>query len=480
MADPALLLIQGDSSLPGLSALSTAGGVAPGLAQGESGAQGQFSGLLQARLQGQGGQAPPGVAGAKKALPTDPLLQNPGDISPLDGKALPLALLDETQFLLPGISELELLSELPTVPVLTDAVMTGIPLDAEGEPVLLAGTVNPVTNGLLGSTLANISNTEPAAANASMQTKDPLRPLPGVIPQPLPGQGVGQDRNPATPLSPLNTVLAEKENIAQQVAQVSSMTKRPLSLNQRLSLERARSSVMATASVSSGQGDKSLSQDLLSMAGLQTRNTIQAAAAQAGIASLQNQPKLLADKLVTSTITAPFGEENTYSSVLSSVQPSTGSVTANSMPTLNVATPVGQQGWASEMGQRVSWMANTKLHEAQLQLHPRHLGPLEVRITFGQEQQLNVNFAVSNPAAREAVDAALPRLREMFEQQGMNLQDANVSEESFAEQQRRRNTETAEDGKFTHHDDEDLLSTSPLDSLPPPLISGEGLIDAYA
>jgi len=84
------------------------------------------------------------------------------------------------------------------------------------------------------------------------------------------------------------------------------------------------------------------------------------------------------------------------------------------MPTMSVATPVGQAGWATEMGQRVAWLAQGELREAQLQLHPRSLGPVEVRIAYGHEQQLNVSFSAANPLAREALDAALPRLREVY------------------------------------------------------------------
>ncbi len=147
-------------------------------------------------------------------------------------------------------------------------------------------------------------------------------------------------------------------------------------------------------------------------------------------------------------------------------------------PVLNVATFVGQPGWSSELGQRVSWMAGNQLREAQLQLHPRSLGPVEVRIAFGPEQQLTVNFSATNAVAREALEAALPRLREMFDQQGLNLGQADVSRESFAEQQRRR--EEGDSPAATQGDE-----PAPDGSLAPHPVGlvvnmAEGLLDAYA
>jgi len=154
---------------------------------------------------------------------------------------------------------------------------------------------------------------------------------------------------------------------------------------------------------------------------------------------------------------------------------------AGGTPVLNVATYAGQAGWASEVGQRVTWMVGNQLREAQLQLHPRSLGPVEVRITFGAEQQLTVNFSAANPVAREALEAALPRLREMFDQQGLNLGQADVSRESFAgRQQRREQGDALAAGRVPGSepvDDDDGLAAG----LAGPVVNvSEGLLDAYA
>jgi len=71
-------------------------------------------------------------------------------------------------------------------------------------------------------------------------------------------------------------------------------------------------------------------------------------------------------------------------------------------------------------------MANQDSHSASLQLNPRQLGPLEVRMSIeGDRAQLS--FVSNHAAVRDAVETALPRLREMLGTVGLIQVDVNVS-----------------------------------------------------
>ena len=167
------------------------------------------------------------------------------------------------------------------------------------------------------------------------------------------------------------------------------------------------------------------------------------------------------------------------SSALTGFSRLTASVITAPTPALQLPTQVGQPGWASELGQRVSWLAQNDIREAKLQLNPRSLGPVEVRISYGLDQQLSVNFTASNATAREALDIALPRLREMFEQQGLNLAEAKTSQESFTRQREKNNEQgepQAQMGKWPGEADNPSRQPVSLNSVP----IGEGIIDAYA
>lgn len=181
--------------------------------------------------------------------------------------------------------------------------------------------------------------------------------------------------------------------------------------------------------------------------------------------------------LSASSVTPSTATVEDASGLLSTLPRLNGTTASSFAPLMQVPTSVGQPGWASEVGQRVTWMAQSELREAQLQLHPRSLGPVEVRIAFGADQQLNVSFSATNPVAREALDAALPRLREMFEQQGLNLGDTDISQHSFADQHKNANEDASEHFGAVADDGE---NSSDHALVPGRILMGDGLIDAYA
>jgi flagellar hook-length control protein FliK len=94
-----------------------------------------------------------------------------------------------------------------------------------------------------------------------------------------------------------------------------------------------------------------------------------------------------------------------------------------------VSTPVGDAGFADEVGDKITWMANQRIQSASLQLTPEHLGPVEVRISM-QDGSASVSFNAAHADTRAALEQALPRLREMFSTQGLTLADASVSQQS--------------------------------------------------
>lgn len=78
---------------------------------------------------------------------------------------------------------------------------------------------------------------------------------------------------------------------------------------------------------------------------------------------------------------------------------------------------------------KVMWMSSQNLKTADIQMEPAQLGKLEVRIDMTQDQT-QVTFASPHADVREALDNGSQRLRELFAQQGMNLSNVNVSDQS--------------------------------------------------
>ncbi len=106
--------------------------------------------------------------------------------------------------------------------------------------------------------------------------------------------------------------------------------------------------------------------------------------------------------------------------------------------------PFQQAGWNNELSERVVWMANQKLQSAEIKMNPPHLGPIEVRLNISGDQA-QVQFSAPHGVVRDALESALPRLREMFGAQGMNLVDVNVSDQSGAD--KRRSADASADGR---------------------------------
>jgi len=111
----------------------------------------------------------------------------------------------------------------------------------------------------------------------------------------------------------------------------------------------------------------------------------------------------------------------------------------SALPTATLDTPLRQPGWDQALSERVMWVVNQKVQGVELKLNPAHLGPIEVRVQM-QNDQAQVSFVAQHAPVREALEAALPRLREMFSANGFNLVDVNVSQHSFAQQERHART----------------------------------------
>ncbi|MFT3737066.1 MAG: flagellar hook-length control protein FliK [Rhodocyclaceae bacterium] len=90
-----------------------------------------------------------------------------------------------------------------------------------------------------------------------------------------------------------------------------------------------------------------------------------------------------------------------------------------------VRTPVGQAGWAEEVGHKLVWTAQQDSGKAELVLTPAHLGRVEISIDL-KGDQASASFVAVNPVAREALQDAMPKLRDMLAQSGINLGQADV------------------------------------------------------
>ncbi|MCW8956420.1 MAG: flagellar hook-length control protein FliK, partial [Gammaproteobacteria bacterium] len=105
-----------------------------------------------------------------------------------------------------------------------------------------------------------------------------------------------------------------------------------------------------------------------------------------------------------------------------------------SSATTSISSSIQSQAWSQGLTDQVSWMMRGNIQSAAIRLNPAHLGPLEVKLSI-EDDVARLSFVSSHAPVREALDAAMPRLREMLEQQGINLADVDISQHSEQGQQ---------------------------------------------
>ncbi|MCB1742886.1 MAG: flagellar hook-length control protein FliK [Gammaproteobacteria bacterium] len=158
---------------------------------------------------------------------------------------------------------------------------------------------------------------------------------------------------------------------------------------------------------------------------------------------------------------------------------------------LSLEPSVGTDAWQDGLANRVLWLNGQAGKRAVIQLKPADLGPINVEISV-KDDQASVHFAAQHAATREALEAALPRLREMLAGNGLELSRADISDPGagnagFAQRddggagaqagrdQAMRGTAGWSDDAARSADDRDAgLRVGPV------RVTGSGLIDAFA
>jgi flagellar hook-length control protein FliK len=92
-----------------------------------------------------------------------------------------------------------------------------------------------------------------------------------------------------------------------------------------------------------------------------------------------------------------------------------------------IESKVGTPRWTRDIHQSVSMLVQARASVAELRLTPADMGPIQIRIDFS-EKQPSVSISVQQTDTRNALDAALPRLRDMMAESGITLGGAGVEQ----------------------------------------------------
>jgi flagellar hook-length control protein FliK len=179
-------------------------------------------------------------------------------------------------------------------------------------------------------------------------------------------------------------------------------------------------------------------------------------------------------------ILASGGSSSALTPVAAGVSPLDATPRASAPLQLSVDAPLRSPQFPQELGDRVVWLATRQGQVAEVALNPPHLGPLEVRLSLNGSEA-GAQFYSPHAAVRDALEAALPRLKEMLAEAGVTLGQAQVRDEALP-----RQSDLAQSGHGRKEEAEgaegDSLSLEAgglAGQVPGSRVAGLGLVDLY-
>jgi flagellar hook-length control protein FliK len=165
-----------------------------------------------------------------------------------------------------------------------------------------------------------------------------------------------------------------------------------------------------------------------------------------GKSSVLDGLQSLVSNSAATSLAASF-EETAPVVTLPTINPATApqeSVDEATVSLQKIPVPPTNKQFSQELSDRIMVMASRNIQSAEIQLTPPELGALMVKISV-EGDQANVAFSSPNAGVREALEQQSFRLKDMLEEQGVELVDVDVSDQ---EQQHKA------------HDEEEMLAAN--------------------
>ena len=123
-------------------------------------------------------------------------------------------------------------------------------------------------------------------------------------------------------------------------------------------------------------------------------------------------------------------------SMLSSLQSAAGVKTMADKAPEQLTQPINihRPDFSANMKERMMVMMNKGVHTADIRLDPAELGQMQIKMSV-ENDVTSVSITVQNAQAKEALEQSMPKLKEMLAEQGIELGEGSVHEQSQQEQQ---------------------------------------------
>ncbi len=185
--------------------------------------------------------------------------------------------------------------------------------------------------------------------------------------------------------------------------------------------------------------------------------------------------QMLDERVVAKTLEVSADKEKLSSLLGGVVQPLDKQI---SLPLglQSINTPVRHPQWGQALGQRIVVMANDQIQEAKISLNPEKLGPIQIKLSMDKDQQVHVVMYAQYGVTREAMESALPKLKEMLEQSGISFGSLDVGDQKQFEQ----NQSNERSSESTGSKNNDAVDESVAEKSNVLVTKTDNLVDYYA
>jgi flagellar hook-length control protein FliK len=90
-----------------------------------------------------------------------------------------------------------------------------------------------------------------------------------------------------------------------------------------------------------------------------------------------------------------------------------------------ITVPFDDPRFGSALSERVQWLVKEGIQSAELTLHPQDMGPIRIEMSI-DGSAASIDFAATQADTRAAIEQALPRLRDLLADQGLQLGGAQI------------------------------------------------------
>ena len=160
--------------------------------------------------------------------------------------------------------------------------------------------------------------------------------------------------------------------------------------------------------------------------------------------SQESHPKNIETSVVNTVLEQSITDNHSDSNITNSHQESTllttvvnSQIPSPSSPSVAIAQlnmtlpmPMDIAKWQASLNEQISLITRQGIQNAEIKLHPEELGSLHIKLAMIDEK-MDLHMTVAHNVVKSVLELALPQLRTSLEEQGITLQQTNISDSSM-------------------------------------------------